>query len=154
MAADVHYIGIDLGTANTRIAVYRNHLVEIVPHNGESQMPSYVAFTETGRVVGSAAKSQAAMNPENTIFNALRFIGRQYDDPEVQNMKRTLSFRVVERQKKAAFAVRCRGTDLILTPEEILATILSRAKKDAQIFLGPKADVRVGMIVVPVSQIL
>jgi heat shock 70kDa protein 1/2/6/8 len=136
MALDSYAIGIDLGTANTCVAVYRNGQVEMIPHEGRSSMPSYVAFTQTGRLIGAAAKNQVGINPENTVFDALRLIGLKYSDPEVQADMKHFPFQVVEKKGKPVISVEYRGDTKLLTPEEILSMILSRAKRDAEIYLG------------------
>ncbi|KAF2255008.1 heat shock protein 70 [Trematosphaeria pertusa] len=150
MASNSSYaIGIDLGTENTCSAIFRDDKAEIIPHDGQSLMPSYVAFTETGWLVGSAAKSQASLNPENTIFDALRFIGMKYSDPQVHSMIKDLPFRVAERGRRLAFVVHHRGTKLGLTPVEIIAMVLARAKRDAETYLGKGRPVSHAVITVP-----
>jgi heat shock protein 1/8 len=134
-------IGIDLGTANTCTAIYRNDNVEIIPHEGQSLMPSYVAFTETGRLVGSAAKRQAGSNPKNTIYGALRFIGRKFADREVQHMIKDLPFQVKNKHGRPAFSVRHGNSTLDLTPVEIIAMILARSRKDAQKYLAQSSPI-------------
>ncbi|KAJ4303252.1 hypothetical protein N0V90_002145 [Kalmusia sp. IMI 367209] len=123
-------IGIDLGTANTRVAVFRHDQCEIIPHEGQSVMPSFVAFTDTGRLVGQAAKSQANINPKNTIFNVLRFIG---NNPPFEV---TYDGLLPEEKGNFVFRVMYKGVETAFTPVAILAMILKRAKKDAENFLG------------------
>lgn len=135
-------IGIDLGTANTRTAVYRHDQFEVIPHEGQSLMPSYVAFTGTGRLIGQAAKNQASLNPKNTIFDALRFVGFTFNDPYVQGMIKLLPFTVThdgaiaEEKRKPVFEVMYKDVLTAFTPVEILAMIIKRAKKDAEKYLG------------------
>ncbi|KAF1936802.1 heat shock protein 70 [Clathrospora elynae] len=88
-------IGIDLGTASICTAIFRDDEAEIIPHEGHLLMPSCVAFTETGRLVGAAGKNQAGTNSANTVFGALRFIERSFDDPQIQKMIKELLFWVV-----------------------------------------------------------
>jgi heat shock protein 1/8 len=131
-------IGIDLGTANTCTAILRNDQVEIIPHEGRHLMPSYVAFTESGhRLVGSAAKSQASMNSINTVYGALRFIGRKFADPEIQRLIPHLPFEVRKQNGKPIFGLWCNHRKLFITPVEIIAMILARAYKDAMEYLCP-----------------
>jgi heat shock protein 1/8 len=142
-------IGIDLGMANTCTAVFRNDRAEIITHEGELLMPSYVAFNENGRLIGLAAKNQAGVNPENTIFGALRFIGMKLHDPELQKALTMLPFRVVEKNDGVAFVVRHRGIELIITPVEIIAMTLARARRDAQYYLGQSSPTTNAVITVP-----
>ncbi|KAH8710050.1 heat shock protein 70 family [Phaeosphaeriaceae sp. PMI808] len=131
-------IGIDLGTANTCTALFRNDNVEIVTHEGQSLMPSYVTFTETCRLVGSAAKSQAVLNPRNTIFGALKFIGKDFHDPEIQSIISNVPFRVTDLYGKPVFLVEYQGEEITMTPIELIAMILARARDDADNYLANK----------------
>lgn len=100
-------------------------------------MPSYVAFTPDGeRLIGEAAKNQAALNPENTVFDAKRLIGRTWDDQEVQRDKKLYPFKVVEKQKKPFIQVKVKGEDTLFAPEEISAMILRKLKDVAEAYIG------------------
>ena len=91
-------IGIDLGTTYSCVAVWINGRVEICPNDqGNRITPSYVSFTEQGdeqRLIGEAAKNQAAQNPTNTVYDAKRLIGRKFEDPTVQRDLKLVSYKV------------------------------------------------------------
>lgn len=141
-------IGIDLGTANTCTVIFQHNRAEVVTHDGSTLMPSYVAFTESGRLVGRAAKDQASHNPHNTIHGALRFLGRSHGDPSVHTMVQDLPFHVEELDGRLVFALQHRGTDLYVTPVEIVAMIFAQARKDIQLHLGRSDPIR-AVITVP-----
>ena len=79
-------IGIDLGTTYSCVGIWRDNRCEIISNDqGNRTTPSYVAFTDTERIIGDGAKNQASQNPENTVYDAKRLIGRKFSDPIIQN---------------------------------------------------------------------
>jgi len=130
-------IGIDLGTTYSCVGISKGGSVEILENDlGNRITPSYVAFTETERLIGEAAKNQAAVNPENTVFDAKRLIGRKYNDPEVQRDKKLYPFEIVEKDSKPYIRVSVKGEKKTFSPEEISAMILTKMKEIAEAKLG------------------
>ncbi|GAM18155.1 hypothetical protein SAMD00019534_013300 [Acytostelium subglobosum LB1] len=130
-------IGIDLGTTYSCVGIFRNGHVEIIPNDqGNRITPSYVAFTETERLIGEAAKNQATLNPENTIFDIKRLIGRKFSDQEVQRDLKMLPYKVISKSDKPHIVVKVKGEDKTFSPEEISAMILTRMKEIAESHLG------------------
>ncbi|XP_067660962.1 endoplasmic reticulum chaperone BiP-like [Haliotis asinina] len=131
-------IGIDLGTTFTCVGVVRNDLVEIIPdQQGNRITPSYVAFTPDGEtLIGDAAKNQMTNNPENTIFDVKRLIGRTWDDPFVQRDIKRFPFKVIHKENKPYVEVRVGSEDKVFAPEEISAMVLSKMKEMAEKYLG------------------
>ena len=132
-------IGIDLGTTNSVVAAMEGGEPQVIPNaEGSRITPSVVAFTKTGeRLVGQVAKRQAITNPENTIFSIKRFMGRRWDDPEVQHSKDLVPYKV-EKDPKSDGIVVVLGNGKTFSPPEISAMILQKLKGDAEAYLGEK----------------
>ncbi|KAI8893867.1 heat shock protein 70 family, partial [Globomyces pollinis-pini] len=110
-------IGIDLGTTYSCVGVWQNDRVEIIANDqGNRTTPSFVAFSDTERLIGDAAKNQVAMNPANTVFDAKRLIGRKFNDPEVQSDMKHFSFKVVDVGSKPQIEVEYKGETKKFTP--------------------------------------
>ncbi|KAK6346531.1 ATPase with role in protein import into the ER [Orbilia brochopaga] len=132
-------IGIDLGTTYSCVGVMQKGKVEILANDqGHRITPSWVAFTDEERLVGDAAKNQAAANPKRTIFDVKRLIGRKYNDPDVQKDIKHFPFDVVNKDGKPAIKVQVSGEDRTFTPEEISAMVLGKMKEIAEAYLGKK----------------
>jgi len=134
-------IGIDLGTTYSCVGVFKNGRVEIIPNDqGNRITPSYVAFTGEGeRLIGDAAKNQLTSNPENTVFDAKRLIGREWSDKNVQTDLKFFPFKVIEKSSKPHIEVSIKeGEKKSFAAEEISAMVLSKMKEIAEAYLGKK----------------
>jgi molecular chaperone DnaK len=130
-------IGIDLGTTNSCVAVMEGGEPVVIPNSeGARTTPSVVAFTKSGeRLVGEVAKRQAITNSENTVFSIKRFMGRKYDDPEVDRDRRLVPYKVVRASNGDAW-VEAGGKQY--SPPEVSAMILQKLKSDAEAYLGER----------------
>jgi len=135
-------VGIDLGTTYSCVGVWKNDGVEIIANDqGNRTTPSYVAFTDTERLIGDAAKNQVARNPENTVFDAKRLIGRKFADPIVQADIKLWPFKVsAGTGDKPMIEVNYQGEDKKFHPEEISSMILTKMKDVAEQYLGGKVN--------------
>eukprot|EP00752_Nemacystus_decipiens_P009090 g8116.t1 len=147
---DTPIVGIDLGTTYSCVGVVQNGRVEIIANDqGNRITPSYVAWDSSHgeRLIGDAAKNQASMNPENTVFDIKRLIGRQFDDESVQADSKLFPFNVVNKDKQAAVQVEVGGAKKTFAAEEISAMVLLKMKETAEGFLGQ--EISEAVITVP-----
>eukprot|EP00854_Cymbomonas_tetramitiformis_P018813 gene18813-22477_t len=142
-------IGIDLGTTYSCVGVWQNDRVEIIANDqGNRTTPSYVAFTDSERLIGDAAKNQVAMNPANTIFDAKRLIGRKFSDSAVQSDMKLWPFDVKSGEaEKPMLEVEYKGERKTFSAEEVSSMILVKMKEVAEAFLGK--DVNNAVVTVP-----
>ncbi|GIV67496.1 molecular chaperone DnaK [Caldilinea sp.] len=141
-------IGIDLGTTNSVVAVMEGGTPTVIPNaEGSRTTPSVVAFNKNGeRLVGITAKRQAIVNPENTIYSVKRLMGRRFDDPETQKVRKMVPYAIVEGPNGDA-RVSIPVKNKVYTPQEISAMILAKLKRDAESYLGE--EVKQAVITVP-----
>jgi heat shock protein 1/8 len=142
-------LGIDLGTTFSAVAIYQNDRVEIIANeNGNRTTPSYVSFTDTERLIGDSAKSIAASNYKNTVFDAKRLIGRKFDDPVVKDDMKHWPFTVSSgANSKPQIEVEFKGERKTYLPEEISAMVLTKMKQTAEAYVG--CEVKDAVITVP-----
>jgi len=131
-------LGIDLGTTYSCVGIWQNDRVEIIANDqGNRTTPSFVAFTDTERMIGDAAKNQAAMNPRNTVFDAKRLIGRRFTDSATQSDMKHFPFKVISKEgDRPAIQVEYKGETKDFFPEEISSMVLVKMKEIGESFLG------------------
>lgn len=149
MTTKAKAIGIDLGTTYSCVGVYLNDKVEIIANDqGNRTTPSYVAFTENERLIGDSAKNQVARNPENTVFDAKRLIGRKFTDDTVQKDIKLWPFVVVQgKDDKPMIQVQYKGKTETFHPEQISSMVLTKMKTIAEDYLGK--EVKDAVVTVP-----
>ncbi|CAH9065747.1 unnamed protein product [Cuscuta epithymum] len=142
-------IGIDLGTTYSCVGVYKNGHVEIIANDqGNRITPSWVAFTDKERLVGEAAKNQAVVNAERTIFDVKRLIGRRFEDQEVQKDMKLVPYKIVNKDGKPHVQVKISDGEVkVFGPEEISAMVLTKMKQTAEAFLGK--EIKDAVVTVP-----
>ena len=141
-------IGIDLGTTYSCVSVWQNDKIEIIANDqGNRTTPSYVSFNDTERLVGDAAKNQASSNPENTIFDAKRLLGRKFNDPSVQADMKHFPFSVVDNGGVPKIQARYKAELKTFTPEEISSMVLGKMKEIAEAYIGK--EVKDAVVTVP-----
>jgi heat shock protein 1/8 len=149
MTTPSYAIGIDLGTTYSCVGVWQNDRVEIIANeHGNRTTPSYVAFTDSDRLIGDAAKNQAAQNPKNTVFDAKRLIGRKMDDAVVKADMKHWPFSVSsDANGKINIGVEFKGEQKSYLPEEVSAMVLTKMRQTAEAYLG--SEVKDAVITVP-----
>merc|ERR1712157_457522 len=130
-------VGIDLGTTYSCVGVFQHGKVDIIANDqGNRTTPSYVAFNDSERLIGDAAKNQSAMNPSNTVFDAKRLIGRNFSDSTVQADIKNWPFKVVDVNKKPKIQVEYKGETKNFFPEEVSSMVLTKMKEVAESYMG------------------
>jgi len=141
-------MGIDLGTTFSCVGIWQNNKVEIIANDqGSRTTPSYVAFTKNEYLVGDAAKNQVTTNSKNTIFDAKRFIGRDYDDESVKENISNCPFTVINVDHKPYFEVEYENLPKIFSPEQISSMILTKMKQIVSNYMG--SDIIDAVVTVP-----
>ncbi|CAL8311438.1 unnamed protein product [Arctogadus glacialis] len=134
-------VGIDLGTIYSCVVVFQHGKVQIIANDqGNRTTPSYVAFTDTERLIGDAAKNQVAMNPTNTVFDAKRLIGQKFDDAVVQADMKHWPFTVMSDTGRPKIQVEHKGENKSFYPEEVSSMVLVKMKEIAEAYLGQKVS--------------
>lgn len=133
-------IGIDLGTTYSCVATYESSVEIIANEQGNRVTPSFVAFTPEERLIGDAAKNQAALNPENTVFDAKRLIGRRFEDESVQKDRKTWPFKIVNVEGNPVVEVQYLGETKTFAPQEISSMVLAKMKEIAEAKIGQRVE--------------
>ena len=142
-------VGIDLGTTYSCVGVWQNDRVEIIANDqGNRTTPSYVAFNDTERLIGDAAKNQVAMNPSNTVFDAKRLIGRKFSDSAVQSDMQHWPFKIQSGPaEKPQIVVQYKGEEKTFFSEEVSSMVLIKMKEISEAYIGK--EVKNAVITVP-----
>lgn len=149
MSKDNVCIGLDIGTTYSAVGIYKNGTVEIIANDqGNRTTPSYVAFTDTERLIGDAAKNQASTNPKNTVYDAKRLIGHKFSDKLLQDDMKLWPFNVIAgKDDKPLIEVEYKGETKTFTAEEISSAVIVKMKDIAEAYLGH--PVKKAVITVP-----
>ena len=145
-----YVIGIDLGTTNSCVGIWRNGKADIIPDSqGNRIIPSYVSFTNEQRLIGAAAKKQITKNIKNTIYDAKRLIGRKFSDPYIQEDLKLYPFKIIKdpKQDRPLIEVEYKGEKKQFLPQEISAMILGQLKNQVEVFL--EKPIKNAVITVP-----
>jgi len=130
-------LGIDLGTTFSCVGIWRNGRVEVIANDqGNRTTPSFVSFTSEERLIGDAAKTMASSNPKNTVYDAKRLVGRNYNDSHMQDELKHFSYKVVDKNNKPVIEVEYKNETKQFTPEEISSMILYKMKEIGEAYLG------------------
>ena len=130
-------IGIDLGTTYSAVGIWKDNRCEIIANSqGNRTTPSHVAFTNDERIIGDAAKNQANANPENSIYDAKRLIGRDFNDPVVQAEMKLFPFKIINNNNKPEIQVKYKNENKQFKPEEVSSMVLGYMKEQAENYLG------------------
>lgn len=141
-------IGIDLGTTFSCLACWKDDKVEVIPTASGRTMPSWVSFTNQGKLVGAAAKALASSNATNTVYDVKRILGRDYHDEVVVEESKAFPFTLKEgKYGEVKIQVEWKGAEKLLNPEEVSAMVLSEMRLKACEYLGE--DVKDAVITVP-----
>ena len=148
MSDNIPPIGIDLGTTYSCVGIMLNGKVEIIPNDmGEKLTPSIISFLKKGNIIGEYANDQLIKNPKNTIYNVKRFIGRQYNDPEIKEDLSLYSFEIENINNIPKIIINIDKKRKEYLPEQISAMILSKLKSNVSKFINK--EIKDAIITVP-----